>query len=134
MCNGLPSRTLWTVKLHTVRMMSRHEEERENDMKKRLIIALAICVLILSACSVVQGTTPATSSSVSQQAANMQSACSALQEQQAQLQRAIDAASAQLSSAHGDLHTAEKARSALIKLHEPSILIQAKLRACTSAG
>jgi peptidoglycan hydrolase CwlO-like protein len=114
--------------------VSHQEEERENDMKKWLIIALATCVLILSACSVVQGTTPAPSSSVFHSPASTQTACHALQEQQAQLQQAIDAASVQLSSAHGDLRKAEKARNALIRLYEPSMLVQAKLRACTSAG
>jgi peptidoglycan hydrolase CwlO-like protein len=115
-------------------MMSRHEEERENDLKKWLIIALAICVLILSACRVVQGNDSAPSSSISHFTANTQTTCSALQEQQAQLQKAIDVASIQLSSAHGDLGKAEKARNTLIRLHEPSKLVQAKLRTCTSAG
>jgi len=35
MCYRLSSHTLGTVKLHTVQMMSHHNEERENDMKKR---------------------------------------------------------------------------------------------------
>jgi predicted small secreted protein len=122
------------VKLHAVQIVSHHEDERENDMKKRLIIALAICVLILSACSALQGATPAPGSSVSHTTVNTQNACTALQEQQAQLQRAIDAASVQLASAHGDLRKAEQARNALLRLHEPSVLVQAKLRACTSAG
>jgi peptidoglycan hydrolase CwlO-like protein len=115
-------------------MMSHRKEERENDMKKRLIIALAICVMILSACSAVQGTTPATSNSVSLASANTQADCSALQEQQAQLQKAIDTARIQLSSAHGDLHKAEQARKTLTRLHEPSLLLQAKLSACPAAG
>jgi peptidoglycan hydrolase CwlO-like protein len=114
--------------------MSHHKEERENDMKKRLIIALALCVMILSACSAVQGTTPATSNSVSYTSANTQADCSALNEQQAQLQKAIDTARVQLSSAHGDLHKAEQARNELTRLHEPSVLLQAKLRACPAAG
>lgn len=59
-----------------------------------------------------------------------QTVCSALQEQQAQLEQAIDAARVQLSSAHGDLRTAEKTRNELIRLHEPSMLVQAELRAC----
>ena len=103
-------------------------------MKKRLIIAFVICVMILSACSAVQGTTPATSNSVSLASANTQADCSALQEQQAKLQQAIDAARVQLSSAHGNLHKAETARNELVKLHEPALLVQAKLQACTSAG
>ena len=103
-------------------------------MKKRLIIALAICVMILSACSAVQGTTPSTSNSVSLASANTQANCSALQKQQDQLEKAIDAARVQLSSAHGDLHKAETARNELVKLHEPALLVQAKLQACTSAG
>ena len=89
-------------------------------MKKRLIIALAICVMILSACSAVQGTTPSTSNSVSLASASTQANCSALQKQQDQLEKAIDAARVQLSSAHGDLHKAETARNELVKLHEPS--------------
>jgi len=130
----LSSRTLWTVKLHAVQIVSHHEEERENDLKKRLIIALAICVMILSACSAVQGTAPATSSSVSHESVNKQADCSSLHEQQAQLQKVIDAASMQLSSAHGDLQKAGQARNTLTRLHEPSLLIQAKLSACPAAG
>ena len=115
-------------------MMSHRKEERKNAMKKRLIIALTICVMILSACSAVQGTTPATSNSVSLASANTQADCSALQGQQIKLQQAIDAARVQLSSAHGDLHKAEQARNTLTRLHEPSLLLQAKLRACPAAG
>jgi hypothetical protein len=114
--------------------MSHHEEERENDVKKWLVIALTICVMILSACSVAQGNTSAPGGSVSHSTTSTQTACSALQEQQAQLQQAIDTARVQLSSAHGDLRKAETARSVLIKLHEPSMLVQAKLQACTSTG
>ena len=103
-------------------------------MKKRLIIALTLFVLILSACSTVEGTTPTTSSGSSQANASTQVDCAALHEQQVQLQKAIDAASKQLSSAHGDLHKAEQARHTLIMLHEPSRLLQAQLRACPAAG
>ena len=103
-------------------------------MKKRLIIALVICVMILSACSAVQGTTPTTSNSVSLASTNTQADCSALQGQQAKLQQAIDAARVQLSSARGDLHKAEQARNEIVRLHEPSVLLQAKLRACPAAG
>ena len=103
-------------------------------MKKRLIIAFALCVMILSACSAVQGTTPSTSNSVSLASANTQANCSALHEQQTKLQKAIDAARVQLSSAHGDLHKAEQARNEIVRLHEPSVLLQAKLRACPAAG
>ena len=67
-------------------------------MKKRLIIALALFVMILSACGAVQGTTTATNSSVSQTSATTQATCSSLHEQQAQLQKAIDTASKELSS------------------------------------
>ncbi len=115
-------------------MMSQRKKERENDMKKRLIIALALCVMILSACSAIQGTTPATSNTVSLASANMQADCLALHEQQAQLQKAIDTARMQLSSAHGDLRKAEQARNTPTRLHEPSLLLQAKLRACPAAG
>jgi peptidoglycan hydrolase CwlO-like protein len=115
-------------------MMSHRKKERENDMKKRLIIALARCIMILSACSAVQGTTPATSNSVSLASANTQANCSALNEQQTKLQKAIDAARVQLSSAHGDLHKAEQARNTLIRLHEPTLLLKAKLSACSTAG
>jgi peptidoglycan hydrolase CwlO-like protein len=114
--------------------MSHHKEGRENGMKKRLIIALALFVMILSACGAVQGNTPATNSSVSQTSATTQADCSALYEQQAQLQKALDAARVQLSSARGDLHKAEQARNALKRLHEPSLLLQAKLSVCPAAG
>lgn len=103
-------------------------------MKKRLIIALALCIFILAACSAVQGTTPTSSSAVSQGSSGTQTDCSALQAQQAKLQKAIDAASKQLSSAHGDLRKAEQARQTLTRLREPSRLLQAQLRACSAAG
>ena len=103
-------------------------------MKKRLIIALALFVMVLSACGAVQGTTTATNSSVSQTSATTQATCSSLHEQQAQIQKAIDTASKELSSAHGDLHKAELARNTLIRLQEPSRLLQAQLSACPVAG
>ena len=103
-------------------------------MKKRLIIALTLFVLILAACSAGQATTLNTSGSVSHASANAQADCAALHKQQVQLQKAIDAASKQLSSAHGDLHKAQQARHTLAMLHEPSLLLQAKLRACPAAG
>jgi hypothetical protein len=115
-------------------MVSHHKQERQNDMKKRLIIALALCVFILAACSAGQGATLTTSSSVSQGSASAQADCTALNAQQVQLQKAIDAASKQLSSAHGDLHKAEQARHTLAMLREPSLLLQAQLRACPAAG
>lgn len=65
---------------------------------------------------------------------NIQTTCPALQEQQVQLEQAIDAASMQHSSTHGDIHKAEQARNKLIRLHEPSLLLQAKLRACLPTG
>ena len=103
-------------------------------MKKWLILALALCILILAACSTVQETTPTTSNSVSQVSTRTQADCATLQAQQVQLQKAIDAAKKQLYSAHGDLHKAEQARKTLARLHEPSRLLQAKLRACPAAG
>jgi peptidoglycan hydrolase CwlO-like protein len=103
-------------------------------MKKRLIIALALFVMILSACGAVKGTTTARNSSVSQTSASIQANCSALYEQQTQLQKTIDAASKELSLAHGDLHKAEEARNTLSRLQEPSRLLQAKLSACPAAG
>lgn len=103
-------------------------------MKKRLIIALAICVLILSACGAVPGITPVSSRSAPDPSTNTQAACRVLQDQQVQLQQAILAARVQLSTAHGDLRKAEKAKNALIRLHEPSVLVQVELRACPSAG
>ena len=59
--------------------------------------------------------------------------CTALHEQQAQLQKAIDVASSELSSAHGNIHKAEAARKELARLQEPSRLLQAKLSACPAA-
>jgi len=65
---------------------------------------------------------------------NTQTACSALQEQQALLEQAIDAANVQLSSSHGDLRKAEKARNELIKLHEPGMLVQSELKSYPTGG
>ncbi len=108
------------MKLHAVQYMSHHKEGRENDMKKRLIIALALFVMILSACGAVQGTTTATNNSVLQTSTTMQASCSTLYGQQAQLQKAIDTASKELSTAHGDLHKVEEARNTLTGCKNPA--------------
>ncbi|SRR5713226_8217584 len=115
--------------------MSHHEEEKENDMKKRLIIALALCVLILSACGTVLGTRTSSNNPVAHStapiaAASTQTACSILQERQVYLQQATNVARAQLSAAHGDLRKAEAAEKQLIKLHELNTLVQAQLNKC----
>ncbi len=92
-------------------------------MKKRLIIGLASCMLILSACGTVLGaitssSNPVAHSTVPIAATSTQTTCSILRERQVQLQQATKVAQARLSAAHEDFRKAEVAEKQLIELHE----------------
>jgi protein involved in sex pheromone biosynthesis len=102
-------------------------------MKKGMILAFVICVLFLSACSSLVGTsTPAAHSAAPSATASTQSACSALEASQAQLNQEYHAASAQLATAQarGNLQQAGAAETRLIRLHQGIAWVQAQLNAC----
>ncbi len=106
-------------------------------MKKHLIIAFAICVLFLSACGSLVGTStpstsPATHSTAPIATASTQSVCQVLHDRQAQLSQEYHAASAQLASAQagGNTQQAGEAEKTLIRLHQSIVQVQTQLKAC----
>lgn len=104
--------------------MSHHEQERENTMKKQLIIAFAICVLFLSACSSLVGTSTLSTNVAAHSTAP--SACSALEESQTKLEQEYRAASAQLTAtrAWGNPQQVGEAKMRLIRLHQGIAWVQ----------
>jgi protein involved in sex pheromone biosynthesis len=113
------------------------KKEKENTMKKRLLIAFAICVLFLSACGSFLGTsTPSTSpaphSSVPIAPASTQSVCQLLHDRQVQLSQEYHAASAQLTAAQagGNRQQVGTAEKTLIRLHQSIVQVQTQLKAC----
>jgi protein involved in sex pheromone biosynthesis len=117
--------------------MSHHQQERENTMKKHLIIVFAICVLFLSACGSLVGTSmpssnPASHSTAPIATASTQSVCQVLHDRQAQLSQAYQAASAQLVAAQagGNLLQVGEAEKTLMRLHQSIPQVQAQLKAC----
>ena len=112
-------------------------KEKENTMKKHLIIVIAICVLILSACgSRVETSTPSSSPASHSTApiatASTQSVCQVLHDRQAQLSQAYQAANAQLASAQAgrNMQQAGGAQQRLIRLNQPIVLAQTQMKAC----
>jgi len=106
-------------------------------MKKHLIIVIAICVLFLSACGSLVGTStpssnPASHSTAPIATASAQSVCQVLHDRQAQLSQEYHAASVQLASAQagGNLQQAGQAKQRLIRLHQSIVQVQAQLKAC----
>jgi len=117
--------------------MSHHQQERETTMKKRLVIAFAICVLFLSACGSHVGTNaPASSSAAHPTApiatASAQSVCHVLQDRQAQLSQAYYAANVQLvaAQAQGNRQQEGEAEKSLMRLHQSIAQVQAQRKAC----
>jgi uncharacterized protein YceK len=112
--------------------MSHHRQERETTMKKQLIIAFAICILFLSACGSLVGTNAPSSNAPAHATASTQSACSALEESQAQLNQEYDAASAQLVAAQArrNLQQVGAAEMRLFRLHRGIAWMHAQLTAC----
>jgi len=117
--------------------MSHHQQERETTMKKRLVIAFAICVLFLSACGSHVGTNaPASSSAAHPTApiatASAQSVCHVLHDRQAQLSQAYYAANVQLvaAQAQGNRQQEGEAEKALMRLHQSIAQVQAQRKAC----
>jgi uncharacterized protein YceK len=112
-------------------------KEKENTMKKRLLIAFAICILFLSACGSVLGTStpstnPATHSTAPIATASTQSVCQVLHDRQAQLRQEYHAASAQLTEAQAGRNTQQvgAAEKTLIRLHQSIAQVQTQLKAC----
>src|SRR5689334_16897592 len=105
-------------------------------MKKRLLIAFAICVLFLSACGSFLGTsTPSTSPashSTPMATASTQSVCQVSHDRQAQLSQEYHAASAQLTAAQAGRNTQQvgAAEKTLIRLHQSIVQVQTQLKAC----
>ncbi len=105
-------------------------------MKKRLIIALAICVLFLSACgSLVITSTPASTvahSTAPSAITSTQSVCQILHDRQAQFSQAYRAASVQLAAAQaqGDQQQVGEAEKTLMRLHQSIAQVQAQRKAC----
>jgi hypothetical protein len=111
-------------------------KEKENIMKKHLLIAFAICVLFLSACGSVLGTSTPSSNSTSHSTpiatASTQSVCQVLHDRQDQLSMQYHAASAQLTAAQAGRITQQvgAAEKTLIRLHQSTVQVQTQLKAC----
>jgi protein involved in sex pheromone biosynthesis len=106
-------------------------------MKKHLIIALAICVLFLSACSSLVGTStpassPATHSKAPVSTASTLSSCQGLHDRQALLSQEYHAASIQLASAQvdGNSHQVGEIEKSLLRLHQSIVQVQAQAKTC----
>jgi uncharacterized lipoprotein YajG len=118
-------------------MMCHRQEERENTMKKSLIIALAICLLFLIGCSSLVETStpspsPATYSTAPIATASTQSICQVLHDRQVQLNQDYHATNAQLAKAQAgrNMQQAGEAEQRLIRLHQSIVQVQAQLKAC----
>lgn len=120
-------------------MMSNNDhEERENHMQKSLLIAHAICLLLLGGCGSAAGTGASSSAPPSQKTGAVaptdpQVTCRVLHAQEAQFQRQFQAASAQLSAANGDEYAVEQWEHVLIRLHWMLAQVQASIQACKTA-
>ena len=106
-------------------------------MKKHLLIAFAICVLFLSACGSLVGTStpstsPATHSTAPTATAHTLSVCQVLHNRQAQLNQEYRTASLQFTTtqAEGNLQQVGAAEKLLIRLHQSIAQVQAQLKAC----
>ena len=105
-------------------------------MKKHLLIAFAICVLLLSACGSVLGTSTTSSNSVSHSTpittASAQSVCKVLHDRQAHLNQEYHAANAQLATAQAgrNMQQAGEAQQRLIRLRKSILQVQTQLKAC----
>jgi hypothetical protein len=106
-------------------------------MKKLLVVAFAICVLSLSACSSLTGTSTPSNSSSTHAAApiitvSTQSSCQILHDRQTQLSKEYQTASAQYTRAQagGNWQQAGEAEKTLMRLHQSITQMQTQLKAC----
>jgi hypothetical protein len=106
-------------------------------MKKHLLIAFAICVLFLSACGSLEGTSTPSSNVAAHTVApvataSTQSVCQVLHNRQTQLNQEYHSASAQLTAAQagGNLQQVGETEHLLIRLHQSIAQVQAQLKAC----
>ena len=106
-------------------------------MKKHLLIVIAICVLFLSACGSLVGTStpsasPATHSAAPIATASAQSVCQVLHDRQAQLNQEYHAASVQLATAQAgeNLQQTGEAEKTLMRLHQSIAQVQAQQKTC----
>jgi uncharacterized protein YceK len=106
-------------------------------MKKLLVIAFAICVLSLSACSSLTGTSTPSNSSATHATApiitvSAQNSCQVLHDHQVQLNQEYQTASAQYTRAQagGNWQQAGEAEKALMRLHQSIFQMQTQLKAC----
>jgi protein involved in sex pheromone biosynthesis len=113
------------------------KKEKENTMKKHLLIAFAICVLFLSACGSLEGTStsstsPATHSAAPVATTSTQSVCQVLHDRQAQLNREYHTASVQLATAqnHGNSQQIGETEKMLLRLHQSIVQVQTQTKAC----
>ncbi len=112
-------------------------KKEKNTMKKYLIIAFAICVLFLSACS--SRVEPSTSASPSTAyptgsitTTSTQNSCQGLHDQQTQFSQQYHIANIQFSAAqdHGDPQQVGDAVKRLTSLRQSITQVQAQLRLC----
>ena len=106
-------------------------------MKKSLIIAFVICLLFLVGCGTVVGTgsassTPTPHATSTATATSPQAACRALQEQQAELGKAVLVTNAQLAAAHEDQNVVRQAQKKLMILDWLIAQRQSELKACST--
>jgi hypothetical protein len=106
-------------------------------MKKLLIVAFAICVLSLAACSSLIGTSTPSNSSTTHAAApiitvSTQRSCQVLQNRQVQLNQEYQTASSQHTRAQagGNWQQAGEAEKTLMRLHQSIAQIQTQLKGC----
>ncbi len=106
-------------------------------MKKLLIVAFALCVLSLSACNSLPGTSTSSNSSTTHAAApvatvSTQSSCQVLHERQSFLNQEYRTTSVQYSKARaeGNWQQAGETEKALIRLHQSLVKVQTQLKAC----
>jgi len=106
-------------------------------MKKLLIVAFAICVLSLSACSSLSGTSTPSNSSAPHTVApsvtvNAHSSCLVLHDRQALLNQEYQITSVQFNKAQAgrNWQQAGEAEKTLMSLHQSLVQIQSQLKAC----
>jgi hypothetical protein len=106
-------------------------------MKKLVIVAFAICVLSLSACSSLPGTSTPSSSSTTHAAATIvtvstRSSCQVLHDRQYLLKRECQTTHVEYTKAQAEENwqQAGEAEKTLMNLHQSMVQVQSQLKAC----